>query len=92
MKYYIVSTFEMDGHSSALSIICDGAAAKQKYLQEILYNEDTKQYYPTSHKVENEDGSTTIYGEWDCGEWSINIIPFKTFKEICNKERFTRTG
>ncbi len=92
MKYYITATFEMDGHSSAMSIICDSAATKQRYLQEILYNEEAERFYPTTSKHEEQDGSTTMYGEWDCGEWSINILPFKTFKEICNKERFSRTG
>jgi hypothetical protein len=92
MKYYITTTFEMDGHSSAMSIICDSGAAKQKYLQEVLYDPEGQKYYPTSTTNQEEDGSTTMYGTWDCGEWSINILPFKTFKEICNKERFTRTG
>lgn len=92
MKYYITTTFEVDGHSSGMSIICDSSAAKQQYLQNVLYNPDTQQYYPTSHTVKEEDGSTTMYGTWDCGEWSMNILPFKTFKEICNRERFTRTG
>lgn len=92
MKYYIVSTFEIDGHSSSTSIICDGSTAKQQYLHEILYNPDTKEYYPTQFSRKEDDGSTTIYGSWECGNWSVNIFPFKTYKEITNKERFTRTG
>ena len=92
MRYYIVATFEMDGHSSAMSMICDTAAAKQKYLKALLYDEDNNGWYPTHNKVTEEDGSETWYGEWACGEWAINILPFKTFKEICHKERFARTG
>ena len=91
MKYYITSTFEMDGHASAMSIICENRATKQAYLQEILQDGEGN-FYPTSSTHTEEDGSDTMYGTWDCGEWSINIKPFKTFKEICNKERFTRTG
>lgn len=92
MKYYIVATFEMDGHSSAMSMLCDGAAAKKQYLKTLLYDEENKCYYPTSHTVKEDDGSEVWYGEWDCGEWSIRIYPFKTFKEMCNKEIFCRTG
>lgn len=92
MKYYIVTTFEMDGHSSAMSIICDSAAARSAYLKSILYDDEAGKYYPTSSKHTNDDGSETWYGEWDCGEWSVHIYPFKAFKDICNKEFFTRTG
>lgn len=92
MKYYIVSSFEMDGHSSGASIICANADSKQQYLKSLLYNEDTHTFYPTKSTYKNEDGSTSMYGEWECGEWSINILPFKTFKEITNVERFTQTG
>lgn len=91
MKYYIIATFEMDGHSSAMSMLCDSAAAKQGYLKSLLYDKELNTWYPTSYKTQ-EDGAEIWYGEWDCGEWSIKIIPFKTFKELCNKEYFTRTG
>lgn len=91
MKYYITSTFEMDGHSSAMSIICENRATKQAYLREILQDGEGN-FYPTSGTHTEEDGSDTIYGTWECGEWSVNILPFKTFKEITNKERYTRTG
>lgn len=91
MKYYITSTFEMDGHSSAMSIICENRATKQAYLREILQDGEGN-FYPTSGTRIEEDGSDTMYGTWECGEWSVNILPFKTFKEITNKERYTRTG
>ena len=91
MKYYITASFEMDGHSSAMSIICENRATKQAYLREILQDGEGN-FYPTSGTHTEEDGSDTMYGTWDGGEWSINIKPFKAFKEICNKERFTRTG
>lgn len=91
MKYYITSTFEMDGHSSAMSIICENRATKQAYLREILQDGEGN-FYPTSGTHAEEDGSDTMYGTWDCGEWSVNILPFKTFKEITNKERYTCTG
>lgn len=92
MKYYIISTFEMDGHSSATSMICSNSIAKAQYLKALLYDEETNKYYPTRSTYKEEDGSETIYGDWDCGEWSINILPFKNYKDICNKERFGRTG
>ena len=56
MKYYITTTFEMDGHSSAMSIICDSGVAKQKYLEEVLYDPEEKRYYPTSNTIKEEDG------------------------------------
>ena len=90
MKYLIVSTFEMDGHSSAAAMICSDAIHKRKYLQELLSREDGS-LYPTHNKVENGD-EEIWYGEWECGQWSISITPFKTFTSICNKERFTQTG
>ena len=92
MKYLIVASFEMDGHSSAEVMICENATSRTSYLHALLHNEETDSYYPTKHKVEEEDGSTTMYGEWECGEWTINILPFKTYKEILHKERFVRTG
>jgi len=92
MKYYITATFEMDGHSSAMSMICDSATSRKQYLSTLLYDEENKTYYKTSHTVKEDDGSETWYGEWECGEWSINICPFKNYKDICNKERFARTG
>lgn len=91
MKYYITSTFEMDGHSTAMSIICENRATKQAYLREILQDGEGN-FYPTSGTHTEEDGSDTMYGTWECGEWSVNILPFKTFKEITNKERYTCTG
>lgn len=91
MKYYIVSTFEMDGHSSGFTMICSSLAAKSQYLKDILTDLDGK-LYPTDSVHEEEDGSTTMYGHWDCGEWSINILPFKTYKSIENKERACQTG
>lgn len=91
MKYYITSTFEMDGHSTAMSIICENRATKQAYLREILQDGEGN-FYPTSGTHTEEDGSDTMYGTWGCGEWSVNILPFKTFKEITNKERYTCTG
>lgn len=91
MKYYITSTFEMDGHSTAMSIICENRATKQAYLREILQDGEGN-FYPTSGTHTEEDGSDTMYGTWECGEWSVNILPFKTFKGITNKERYTCTG
>lgn len=91
MKYYIIATFEMDGHSSATSMLCNSAQAKQVYLKSLLYDEDNGVYYPTRNRIK-EDNHEIWYGDWPCGEWSIMIIPFKTFKELCNKEWFTRTG
>lgn len=92
MKYLIISSFEIDGHASGSVMLCDSAAAKQQYLHVLLYNEDEQQYYPTKLTSKEDDGSTTIYGDWDCGQWSINILPFKTFKEITNRERYAQTG
>lgn len=92
MKYLIVATFEMDGHSSSEVMICDSINSRKSYLHALLYNEESKMYYPTKHSVEEDDGSTTMYGEWDCGEWAINIFPFKAYKDIVHKERFVRTG
>jgi hypothetical protein len=43
-----------------------------------------------THKDDN--GDIVHYGTWDAGEFSITIRAFKTFKEIINKEMFTRTG
>jgi hypothetical protein len=92
MKYLITATFEMDGHSSAEVMICDGIESRKSYLHALLYNEENKEYYPTSNSIEEEDGSTTMYGHWECGEWAINILPFKAYKDIVHKERFVRTG
>ena len=91
MKYLITSTFEVDGHSSAMSIICSDFTTRCRYLNELLKEEGDKMY-PTSGVTQEDDGSETWYGHWECGEWSVNILPFKTSKEITNKERYTRTG
>lgn len=91
MKYLIVTTFEIDGHSSSTAIICDSLNTRTRYLKEVLSKEDGG-FYPTTNVMKEEDGSETMYGTWDCGQWSINILPFKTFKEITNKERYTQTG
>lgn len=92
MKYLILSTFELDGHSSADVCICEGATNRSKYLQSLLYNEDAKTLYPTRHHTKEDDGTEYMYGDWECGQWSIMIKPFKTYTEIKNKEFFTRTG
>lgn len=92
MKYFITASFEMDGHSAAMCMICNSAEAKKQYLDALLYDEEMERYYPTSFTNKEDNGSETWYGEWPCGQWSINILPFKTFKEICNKEMYSRTG
>lgn len=61
MKYYIISTFEMDGHSSGFTMICSNSIAKAKYLKEILTDLDGN-LYPTDSVHKEEDGSETWYG------------------------------
>ena len=92
MKYLVLSTFEIDGHSSASVMLCANNNAKEQYLKSLLYDEDEKTFYPTHNKYTNDEGATIMYGEWPCGEWNISILPFKTFKEITNRERYTQTG
>ena len=37
MKYFITASFEMDGHSAAMCMICNSAEAKKQYLDALLY-------------------------------------------------------
>lgn len=91
MKYYITSSFEIDGHSSSMSIICDTVNTKSKYLKEILTKYDGAGFYPTEDITIEDNGSKTMRGRWECGLWSINILPFKSFRDIINKENYVRT-
>ena len=93
MKYLIVSTFEIDGHSSASACICTGPEQKKRYLKSLLWDEETNKMYPTDYmSAKEEDGSEVWYGHWDCGQWSVRIIPFKAYKDIAAKEYYTQTG
>lgn len=92
MKYLIVSTFEIDGHSSADCIIVDNKDLKDRWIESLRWDSVEEKMNPITHEATDDDGRTTLYGESDMGNWSITIIPFKTYKEILNKEVYTRTG
>lgn len=92
MKYLILSTFEVDGHSSADCVIVEGKEDMQKFVKQLRWDEIDEYYYEIQGEVQERDGSTVLYGDYECGQWSIKIVPFKTYKQILNKELYTRTG
>lgn len=93
MKYLVLSTFEIDGHSSATSCICTSSTQLKQYLTSLLWDEDKKAPYPIDYQRKNEeDDSKEMWGHWDCGQWCVKTIPFKTYKEITAKEYYCQTG
>lgn len=92
MKYLVLSTFEIDGHSSSTVCICTSPAQLKQYLTSLLLDEETHSLYPTDYEKKNEDGSKEMWGRWECGQWCVKTIPFKAYKDISAKEYYCQTG
>ena len=95
MKYSVVWAWEMDGHAGASGMVCNSAMAVQKYIKQVLLEDSDDPNKPLgkiTSKRDLDDGGSEYFGEWECGEFSITVHPFKTFTNMCNKELFTRTG
>lgn len=91
MKYAVLSSFEMDGHSSAEMRICESKIVRDNYIKALLINEDGESYHLT-HQGEDKNGVKYMYGEWECGEFVIAVKAYKTYKELANDTLFCRTG
>lgn len=91
MKYAVLSSFEMDGHSSAEMKICENKAARDEYIKSLLMDGEGNNYQLTSQS-EDEHGMKYLYGEWECGSFVIAVKGYKTYKELSNDTLFCRTG
>lgn len=91
MKYAVLSSFEVDGHSSAEMRICANKRIRDAYIKSLLLNDEGEQYHLT-HQGEDENNVKYMYGNWDCGEFVIAVKAYKTYKELADDMLFCRTG
>lgn len=91
MKRLIMASIETDGHSGSCMFITTTEKQYQEAIRSLLYYEDELIY---NFKFENKVDDTLIEQiyDGDMGEMSIMVKTFNAYKEIENKEFYTRTG
>ena len=91
MKRLIIASIETDGHSGTSVFLTTTDAAYKEAIRSLLYYEDELIYH-FSHENKIQDNIIEQWYEGDLGEMSIMVKTFNTFKEIENREFYTRTG
>ena len=91
MKRLIIASIETDGHSGSSVFLTTTEKQYQEAIRSLLYYEDELVY---NFKFENKVDDTLIEQiyDGDMGEMSITVKTFGPYKEIENKEFYTRTG
>ncbi len=91
MKRLIIASIETDGHSGSSVFLTTTEKQYQEAIRSLLYYEDELVY---NFKFENKVDDTLIEQiyDGDMGEMSITVKTFNAYKEIENKEFYTRTG
>lgn len=91
MKRLIIASIETDGHSGSSVFLTTTEKQYQEAIRSLLYYEDELVY---NFKFENKVDDTLIEQiyDGDMGEMSIAVKTFNAYKEIENKEFYTRTG
>lgn len=90
MKKIILASIETDGHSGSSFFITNNEEEYKNAIRSLLYYEDQLIY---NFKYENrKDNVLEQFYDGDLGEMAIYVYSFKAYKEIENKEFYTRTG
>lgn len=91
MKRLVLISEELDGHSGATAVIVTSQKEYDLLLKQTLYR-DNEIIYTFDGEDKKSEKETIFYYTGEMGYLSLSITCFNTYKEIENREFFTRTG
>ena len=91
MKRLILASIETEGHSGTSCFIETNNQTYNDIIHDLIFYEE-EQIYHFVRENKIDDNTIEQYYDGDLGEMVILVRSFGSYKEVENKEFYTRTG